>query len=159
MKRFLEVSLAILGAFLFYSLLGKLSPPLLLAINAFSLVVVYFSISRGEVFGAFLGTACGLIQDSFSSGVFGLAGLTKTLLGFGTGFVSRRIDVSSFFRRAVFILLMSSLELGAWAGLKALVFSERIYLGRGLLLLQPPLTSLAVSLLFVVLKRFERRPS
>jgi rod shape-determining protein MreD len=157
MKRWLEIALAVFGAFLFYSLLAKIHPALLLAVNAFTLVVAYFSISRGEVFGAVLGTFCGLIQDSFSAGVFGLAGLTKTLLGFGTGFVSRRIEVSSFFRRTTFVLIMTSLELGGWIGLKALIFSERIYLGRGLLLLQPIVSSLAVSLLFVAFGRLEKR--
>jgi rod shape-determining protein MreD len=157
MRRLRDVLLAVIGAILFYSLLGKIDPPLLLAVNAFSIVVVYFSISRGEVFGAFLGTACGLIQDAFSSGVFGLSGLTKTILGYGTGFISRRIDVGSFWRRAAFILTVAALELGAWAALKALIFSERIYLGHGLLLLQPPVTSLAVNLIFAALKRFEKR--
>ncbi len=157
MKRFIEISLPVVAAFLFYSFIGKISAPVLLAVNAFSIAVVYSSIRRGEVFGACVGTVCGLIQDSFSTGVFGLAGLTKTLLGYGTGFISRRIDVSSFLRRAALVLILASLELGAWIGLKALVFSERIYLGRGLLLLQPPVTSLAVSLFFTFLKRFKKR--
>ena len=36
------------------------------------------------------GTMCGLVQDTFSLGVFGVAGLTKTLLGFWTGYISRQ---------------------------------------------------------------------
>jgi rod shape-determining protein MreD len=157
MRRFTDVLVAVLAAVLFYAFVGRISPTLLLVVNAFSLVVVYFSISRGEVFGAVIGTICGLIQDSFSSGVFGLAGLTKTLLGYGTGFISRRIDVTSFWRKAAFVLVMTSLELAAWLGLKSLIFSERVYLGRGLLLLQPPVAALAVGLLFAVLKRFKKR--
>ncbi len=157
MRRPVEILLAVLGAVLIYTLLGRISPALILVINAFSLVVVYLSISRGEVFGAFIGTVCGLVQDSFSAGVFGLAGLTKTLLGYGTGFVSRRIDVASFWRRSAFVLVMTFLELGAWVGLKSLIFSERVYLGRGLLLLQPPATALAIGLFFAVLRRFEKR--
>ncbi len=159
MRRFVEISLAIIAAIVLFSLLGYLYRPALSSVNVFSLVVVYFSITEGAVVGAITGTACGLIQDSFSAGIFGLAGLTKTLLGFLTGSISRHIDVVPFFRRALFILVMASLELGGWVFLKALAFRERVNFGNGGLLLQPLMTAILAALIFHLARKFRGRAS
>ena len=157
-KKFLEVTLSILAAFLFYSIGGLSTSPVLQAVNAFSLVVVYFSIRRGEVSGALIGSVCGLIQDSFSAGVFGLAGLTKTMLGFWTGYIARRIDVGPFFSKVLFLVIMASLELGGWLFLKSFIFSERVIVDIPLFV-QPLVTSVSVSLLFVFQRRYRKRTS
>ena len=80
MKDFVKVSLGIIIAFLLYTTLSKISPSLVLLFNVFSLVVIYFGVEKNEVFGACLGAFCGLIQDSFSLGVFGVQVLRKQLL-------------------------------------------------------------------------------
>ena len=103
MKDILKTAAATLAAFVLYSLLGRIDPSLLLVLNTFSLVVIFFSILKGELFGAVLGALCGLLQDSFSLGVFGVAGLSKTLLGFAAGYVSRKMNVVPFFRNFIFI--------------------------------------------------------
>jgi rod shape-determining protein MreD len=144
----LQAFLGTLVAVFVYSIAGAGAPTLLVVFNAFSVVVLYFSIRRGEVFGAGLGTMCGLVQDAFSLGVFGVAGLTKTLLGFWTGFVSRRIDVAPFTRNALFMLVMSVLEMILWLLLTALVRPRSINLQGGLIFLQPVVTALLGSLLF-----------
>jgi rod shape-determining protein MreD len=152
-----KAALAAAAAFVFYSLLGSLRPSVLFVFNAFSVVVMVFSIGRGEVFGAFLGAACGLVQDSFSIGIFGVAGLTKTLLGFWTGFVSRRIDVVSASRNALFLFVMSSLELLLWVLLKALVLREPVDFRQGLLVLQPFITALLGTLILKISRRVQAR--
>ncbi len=156
-RDFGRAALATLAAFLFYSLLGGFRPSVLLVFNGFSLVVVAFSVGRGEVFGAFLGAACGLVQDSFSLGIFGVAGLTKTLLGFWTGYVSRRIDVAPFSRNALFLLVMSALELLLWAALNAFVLREQVDFRHGLLFLQPFVTALLGSLTINIARRVQAR--
>jgi rod shape-determining protein MreD len=98
---------------------------------------------------------CGLVQDAFSLGVFGVAGMTKTLLGFWTGFVSRRIDVAPFSRNALFMLVMSVLEMILWLLLTAIVRPRSINLQGGLVFLQPVVTALLGSLLFA-LERWTR---
>ena len=147
----------VLTAFLAYSLLGGFGPSALAVVNGFSLVVVVFSVRRGEVFGGVLGTACGLVQDSFSMGVFGVAGLTKTLLGFWTGYVSRRIDVGPPVRGAAFLLLMSSLELALWVLLGAVALGEGPNLQGGWLLLQPLTTAVLGTGLLALQRRLEAR--
>ncbi len=148
---------ALLAAFVFYSLLGAFGPAALVAVNAFSLVVVFFAVKKGEVFGAVVGSVSGLLQDSFSLGVLGVAGLTKTLLGFWTGYVARRIDITPPARNAPFLLLMSFLELALWVLLNAVTFGERPNMHGGLLALQPVTTALLGSALLYFQKRFEAR--
>ncbi len=157
-----DVLRAFLGtvvAVLVYSLAGAGAPGLLVVFNAFTVVVLYFSIRRGEIFGALLGTMCGLAQDAFSLGVFGVAGLTKTLLGFWTGYVSRRIDVAPFARNALFCLVMSVLEMILWVLLTALVRLRAVNLEGGLLFVQPVVTAVAAASLFAAGRWYERRSS
>ena len=80
MKNFIEMVLSVLAAFLLYSLLAKISVSLLFIFNFFSLVVIYFALEKGEIYGACLGAFCGLLQDSFSMSVFGVAGNGLLLL-------------------------------------------------------------------------------
>jgi rod shape-determining protein MreD len=155
----LQAFLGTVVAVLVYSLAGAGAPALLVVFNAFSIVVLYYSIRRGEVFGALLGTMCGLAQDAFSLGVFGVAGLTKTLLGFWTGFVSKRIDVGSLTRNALVILVMSILETGLWVLLTALVRLRSINLHGGLIFLQPVVTAAVASTLFALERRARARSS
>jgi len=155
----LRAFLATVLAVLIYSLAGGAGPMFIVVPNAFSVIVLYFSVRRGEVFGAFLGTACGLVQDAFSLGVFGVGGLTKTLLGFWAGFVSRRIDVAPFFRNGLFMLVMSVLEMILWVLATAVVRRESLNFHGGLILLQPLVTAILGSSLFAVERRFRARGS
>mgnify|MGYP001595770706 CR=1 FL=1 len=122
------------------------------------MVVLYFSVRRGEVFGALLGTMCGLVQDAFSLGVFGVAGLTKTLLGFWAGYISRRIDVAPVSRSALFMLVMSVLETALWVLITAVVRLKSVNFHGGLIVLQPVVTAALVSAVFA-LERWARARS
>ena len=158
-KDVLRAFLATLAAVLVYSVAGGAGPALLVVLNAFSVVVLYFSVRRGEVFGALLGTMCGLVQDTFSLGVFGVAGLTKTLLGFWTGYISRRIDVAPFARNALFMLVMSVLEMALWVLITAVVRQGSVNWHGGLVLLQPLVTAVLGSSLFALERRIRARSS
>lgn len=155
----LRAFLGTLVAVVVYSVAGAGAPALLVVFNAFSVVVLYFSIRRGEIFGALLGTMCGLAQDAFSLGVFGVAGLTKTLLGFWTGYISRRIDVAPLTRNALFMLAMSVLEMVLWVLITAVVRVKPVNLQGGLILLQPIVTALVGSSLFALERRIKTRSS
>ncbi|HOW86186.1 MAG TPA: rod shape-determining protein MreD [Candidatus Aminicenantes bacterium] len=144
-KDILRTVLAVALAVAVYSAAGAGAPALLAVFNAFSVFVLYFAIRRGEIFGAVLGTAAGLVQDAFSLGVFGVAGLTKTLLGFWAGFISRRIDVASFGRNILFTLALSVLEMILWTLLTAVVRPGSVNLQGGLVVLQPVITAVLVS--------------
>lgn len=151
--------LGTLVAVLVYSVAGAGAPALLVIFNAFSVVVLYFSIRRGEIFGALLGTMCGLVQDAFSLGVFGVGGLTKTLLGFWTGYISRRIDITPFARNALFMLVMSVIEMVLWVLITALVRLKPVNLQGGLVFIQPVVTAVFGSSLFALERWIQARNS
>jgi len=159
MKHIAEGVVGIVLAVVLQTVLGKLSASLLIVFNAFSWVVLYFGLTRHEVLGAFMGTACGLLQDSFSMGVFGVGGLTKTLLGFGAGYISRKINVAPVTRTYVFSLVIAAVELLLWKSLVLFLFGERFSSAGGLILLQPPVTALVVTVAFQVRRRMEARRS
>jgi rod shape-determining protein MreD len=144
----LAAFLATLVAVLIYSVAGASAPALLIVFDAFAAVVLYFSVRRGEIFGAVLGTMCGLVQDAFSLGVFGVAGLTKTLLGFWSGYVSRRIDVAPLARNALFLLIMAVAESALWLLLTAVVRPGSASLHGGLFALRPAVTAVLGTILF-----------
>jgi rod shape-determining protein MreD len=156
MKDFVKVSVGIIIALLLYTVLNKISPSLILLFNVLSLVVIYFAVEKNEIFGACLGAFCGLIEDSFSLGVFGVAGLAKTLAGFTAGYIAKKVDIRPLFRSFIFIFLLVSLEFILWALLYSFIFSESINTGRGLVFFRPLGTALLGSLLFSFLRRFER---
>jgi len=157
MKRIIEGASGLVLAVVLHTVLGKVSPPLLVLFNAFSWVVLFFGLTRHEVFGALMGTACGLVQDSLSLGIFGVGGLTKTLLGFGAGYISRKINVTPAGRTFVFVIVLAAVELALWKLLVLFLFGERFAEGGGLVLLQPLATALMVTAAFQVRRRREAR--
>jgi rod shape-determining protein MreD len=49
--------------------------------------VVYLGLTTGPVVGLFSGSVAGLAQDALASGVVGIGGLAKTIVGYLTGIV------------------------------------------------------------------------
>ena len=99
------------------------------------------------------GTVCGLLQDSLSIGVFGVGGLSKTLMGFACGYISRKINVAPFVRNLVFLFLLALTELAVWKGLASFLFRTSLTTNRGLVLLQPVVTALVVAALLRLSRR------
>lgn len=155
MRDIMEAAGGILIAFLFYTVFRKISVSLSESLNFFTLAVILIGLLKGEMAGAFVGIACGLIVDSFSLGVFGIAGLANTLTGYLTGIISRKVNVVPFLRNLVFIGVMASFELILWMGMSALIFAEGINFGKGLILLQPVFTAIVGSLLFLGIRKFK----
>ncbi len=149
----LEGAAAALAAFLLYSLAGRAGGTTVLVFNAFSVGVILFAMEKGEVAGALLGTVCGLLQDSFSFGVFGVAGLSKTLLGIAAGYASRKLHVRPLFRSFVFIFACAAGELAVWAFLYAFVFSRGLAAAAPALLFQPLTTAALGSGLLALARR------
>ena len=105
---FIRVAIGILISFLFYTIFSRISPSFLLLFNVFSLVVFYFAVKKGEIFGSCLGAVCGLFQDYFFSGIYGVAGLSKTISGFLAGYLSKKIDVQPPLRNFFFLIILLS---------------------------------------------------
>jgi rod shape-determining protein MreD len=155
-RKYLEPAAGVVLAVVVYAVLGRLSPVLVLVLNPFAWVVIYFGLTRQEAFGAVAGSVCGLLQDSLSLGVFGVGGLSKTLMGFAAGYVSRKINVAPVLRNLVFVFILALGELAIWKGLVFFLFGNRPTTGHGWALLQPVATALAV-VVFVRLRNRVRK--
>lgn len=153
MKDFFWMALSVIVAFLLYSVLGKISLSLLHWFNFFSLVVIYFAMEKGEIYGGCLGAFCGLIQDSFSMSVFGVAGIAKTIMGFSAGYFAGKIDVTPLKRTFFFIFILNSVELLIWAGLYSFIFSGKVNTGGASLFFQPLLTALLGAGIFHLVRK------
>ena len=156
MKDFIGLVLSVFAAFVLYFLLAKISVSLLLSINLFSLIVIYFALEKGEIYGACLGAFCGLVQDSFSLSVFGVAGIAKTIMGFSAGYFSGKINVTPVRRNFVFVFFLLSLELAIWALLYSFIFSERVNTGGGLIFFQPVITAVLWALAYRYIRNLRR---
>jgi rod shape-determining protein MreD len=153
LRNIVNTAAGLAAAFILSSLMGSVSPTLILSFNLLSVVVLYAAVRKGEIYGAVTGMLCGLLQDSFSIGVFGVAGIAKTLAGYTAGSVAKKINLSTFSRRYSFFALVLILELAVWAFLYAAIFSRRIYTAGGLIFLQPFLTALVAVGIFPLMRR------
>jgi rod shape-determining protein MreD len=64
------------------------------AVDLVLVVVVYVALTAGPVAGLLTGTVGGLVQDAMSTGVLGIGGLAKTLVGFLAGVVGTQFIVA-----------------------------------------------------------------
>ena len=64
------------------------------AVDLVLVVVVYVALSSGSMAGMLSGTVAGLIQDSMSTGVIGIGGLAKTIVGFVTGIIGTQLNIA-----------------------------------------------------------------
>lgn len=152
-RHFLKISITTIFALVLFTVLTKISPEFSVVLNVLNLLVLYFALEEGEIYGAVMGSVGGLIQDSFSIGVFGIAGISKTIMGFLAGYISRRINVVPFVRRTVFIFVMLLSEVLLWMFLYSFVISEEFYTAKGWLFLQPVCTSVLAFIVFPIFKK------
>jgi rod shape-determining protein MreD len=87
------------------------------ALDLVLIVVVYLSLISGPVSGVLLGSAAGLAQDALASGVIGIGGLAKTIVGFVAGFLGTQFIVTSPLSRFVVFVLTTLLHAAIFMGL------------------------------------------
>jgi rod shape-determining protein MreD len=64
------------------------------AVDLVLVVVVYVALASGPVTGLLTGTLAGLVQDSMATGVIGIGGLAKTVVGFLAGIIGTQFIVA-----------------------------------------------------------------
>jgi rod shape-determining protein MreD len=64
------------------------------AVNLVLVAVVYVALMLGPVTGLLTGAFAGLVQDALSTGIIGIGGLAKTLVGFLTGIIGTQFIVA-----------------------------------------------------------------
>ncbi|HWI20638.1 MAG TPA: rod shape-determining protein MreD [Vicinamibacterales bacterium] len=91
------------------------------AIDLVLIVVVFVAIKSGPVTGVMAGTVAGLIQDSLSSGILGIGGLAKTIVGFGAGVLGSQFIVTAPLPRFLLLLLATGVHAAIFMGLYTLL--------------------------------------
>jgi cell shape-determining protein MreD len=157
MKTWLTGAVTVIAAYVVFALIGPLAAPGAVIADVFTVAVLLFGTIRGEIPGAVMGAACGLIVDAFSLGVFGLAGLVLTPAGYLAGFISRKINIVRWYRMLLFFFVLAVAAFSAWAGLTAAVARSPLPWAGGFLVLRPVATTAACALFYDARRRFKAR--
>lgn len=91
------------------------------AIDLVLVAVVYVALTSGPVAGMLAGSVAGLIQDSLSSGVIGIGGLAKSLVGFVAGAVGQQFIVTAAVPRLVMFFVATAGHALLFMGMYALL--------------------------------------
>jgi rod shape-determining protein MreD len=113
--------LAVAVALALQTTLGSLVIRGTAALDLVLIVVVYLALISGPVTGLLLGTAAGLVQDSLSSGIIGIGGLAKTVVGFVAGVLGTQFIVTAPLSRFVVFVLATMLHAAVFMGLYTLL--------------------------------------
>ena len=93
------------------------------AVDLVLVVVVYVALSSGAVAGLLTGTFAGLIQDALTpgSGVIGIGGLAKTIVGFVAGVIGTQFIVAQPLPRFVVFFAATVVHAVIFIGLYVLL--------------------------------------
>ena len=87
------------------------------AIDLVLVAVVYVALTTGPVSGMLAGSVAGLIQDALSSGVIGIGGLAKSIVGFLVGAIGQQFIISAALPRLVTFVAATALHAAVFMGL------------------------------------------
>ncbi len=83
--------------------------------------VVYFALANGPGTGLVVGSVAGLVQDSLSSGVLGIGGLAKCIVGFAAGSLGQQFIVTALVPRLVMLAAATCAHGAIFMGLYAVL--------------------------------------
>ncbi len=116
-----KVVLGLVAALALQTLIAGLAIRGTVALDLVLIVVVYVALTSGPVVGLLAGSAAGLAQDALSSGILGIGGLAKTIVGFATGVLGTQFIVTAAFPRFVVFVLVTVLHATVFMGLYVLL--------------------------------------
>jgi rod shape-determining protein MreD len=87
------------------------------ALDLVLVVVVYVALTTGPGTGMLAGSVAGLIQDALSSGVIGIGGLAKSIVGFLAGVIGQQFIVTAALPRFVMFLAATVVHSAVFMGL------------------------------------------
>ena len=95
--RWLRYAIGLLIALTLHSLLDSFFPNALAFFNPYVILVVYYAMG-GNVFGAIIaGVIAGLVQDAFSSSMFGLHAFSLTVCAYIVAYINSRLSLRGTF--------------------------------------------------------------
>ena len=114
--RFLGIVLALAVALVVQTSLPAAAP-----VDLVLVVVVAAALAFGPVTGLVAGTVGGLVQDALSSGILGMGGLSKTLVGFAAGRFATQFIVTATVPRLLVFAAASAAHAALFMGLYTLL--------------------------------------
>lgn len=87
-----------------------------LAVDLVLVMTVYTALSSGPVAGIVTGSFAGLVQDALSGGVLGMAGLSKTVVGYLAGVVGAQFILVQMPARFVVFFVSTLLNAALFVG-------------------------------------------
>ena len=115
------VLIAIALALALQTTLGRFLVAGTAAVDLVLVVVVYVALTTGPASGMLAGSAAGIIQDALSSGVIGIGGLAKSIVGFLAGVIGQQFIVTAALPRFVMFLGATALHSTVFMGLYVLL--------------------------------------
>jgi len=115
------IALAIVLALALQTTLTRFVVRGLVAVDLVLVVVVYVALTSGPVTGLLTGTVAGLMQDALASGVIGIGGLAKTVVGFLAGVIGTQFIVAQPLPRFVVFVGATALHALIFMGLYAVL--------------------------------------
>lgn len=91
------------------------------AVDLVLVVVVYLALTSGPITGLLAGTFAGLVQDALSSGIIGIGGLAKTIVGFVAGVIGTQFIVARPLTRFLVFFVATLVHSGIFIGLYVLL--------------------------------------
>ena len=91
------------------------------ALDLVLVVVTYVALTNGPVTGMLAGSFAGIIQDALSSGVVGIGGLAKSIVGFLAGAIGQQFIVTAALPRLVMFLGATAVHAAVFMGLYVLL--------------------------------------
>jgi rod shape-determining protein MreD len=111
----------VLAALVMQTLLSRFLTHGRLGVDLVLVMVVYLGLTSGPVVGLFAGTLGGLAQDALSTGIIGIGGLAKTIVGFIAGVIGTQFIVSAPIPRFIVFMGASLVQVGVVLALETLL--------------------------------------
>ena len=91
------------------------------ALDLALVVVTYVALTSGPVTGMLAGSVAGIVQDALSSGVIGIGGLAKSVVGFLAGAIGQQFIVTAALPRLVMFVGATVVHAAVFMGLYVLL--------------------------------------
>ncbi|MEW6456285.1 MAG: rod shape-determining protein MreD [Acidobacteriota bacterium] len=156
MKRIIYIGLTLLLASVFQTSVSKLNYNLFFLVNFLSIFVVHWSMNINSILSTSLGTIAGLVQDSFSTGIIGVSGLSKGVMGYLISKISSRIITRNYLSYFLIILTGVLTELLIYLSVLHLINLKISVTERKILLLQPFITAVLGGFVFYLIGKWKK---
>ena len=113
--------LAIALALALQTTFGRLTVGGTVSVDLVLVVVTYLALARGPMAGMLAGSVAGLLQDTLASGVIGIGGLSKSLVGYLAGVVAQQFILTAPVPRLVIFMGATVVHAVVFMGLYVLL--------------------------------------